>query len=62
MVMYLCMFCQSFKDDDHEPMSGNELCPGCEVDREEARLERAELIRKQHTDCDENRRNMGVIV
>ena len=61
MAMYFCMGCQSFKDNDWQPMSRNELCPGCEIDREEARIARAEQIRKQHMDWEENRRKMGVI-
>ncbi len=62
MAMYFCYGHQGFKDDDWHPMSRNELCPGCEVDREEARLEWAEQIRKQHMAWEENRRKMGVIV
>ena len=48
MAMYFCTGCQSFKDDDWHPMSENELCPGCEAEREERRVEVAAEFRKQH--------------
>lgn len=29
MAIYICKECGKHKDDDHEPMEDNELCPDC---------------------------------
>lgn len=50
MAMYRCGWCDKWTDDDHHPMSDDELCPDCDMQREEEKLEREAEIKQMHGD------------
>jgi hypothetical protein len=35
MSIYFCQDCQQFKDDDYHPMTAREICPACDIERED---------------------------